>query len=166
MSENTDDKTEDIKRPGGLNGIIRKIVGILPKFLQEFYFKHESVLLYIFYGGLTTLVSFLMQFVPAYFGAPVWASTLISWISAVTFAFFVNKFFGFESRERTVKVILREGAQFFAARLVSFFVELGYLVLTVDILGFGLVVNKIFIQIVILILNFLFSKFIIFKKSR
>jgi putative flippase GtrA len=107
-----------------------------------------------------------MQFIPAWLGAPVWASTLISWVSAVTFAFFVNKFFVFFSNARTAKVIFREGAQFFAARLVSFFVELGYLVLTVDILGFGLVINKIIIQIVILILNFLFSKFIIFKKSR
>jgi putative flippase GtrA len=107
-----------------------------------------------------------MQFVPAYFGAPVWASTSISWVSAVTFAFFVNKFFVFASVERTAKVILREGAQFFAARLLSFFIELGYLVLMVDVLGFGLVINKVIIQIVILILNFLFSKFIIFKKSR
>jgi putative flippase GtrA len=162
MDEKTDNKTTQ----RGLNGLIRKIVGILPKFLQEFYFKHESVLLYIFYGGLTTLVSFLMQFVPAFLGAPVWASTLISWVSAVTFAFFVNKFFVFESHERTAKVILREGAQFFAARLLSFFVELGYLVLMVDFLGFGLVINKVIIQIVILILNFLFSKFIIFKKSK
>jgi putative flippase GtrA len=107
-----------------------------------------------------------MQFIPAYLGAPVWASTLISWVSAVTFAFFVNKFFVFDSNERTAKVILREGSQFFAARLVSFFIELGYLVLMVDVFGFGLVLNKIIIQVVILILNFLFSKFIIFKKSR
>jgi putative flippase GtrA len=106
-----------------------------------------------------------MQFIPAYFGAAVWLSTSISWVSAVTFAFFVNKFFVFESRQRTAKVLIREGGQFFAARLLSFFVELGYLVLMVDILHLGLVANKIIIQIVILILNFLFSKFIIFKKS-
>ncbi|MDR0986338.1 MAG: GtrA family protein [Ruminococcus sp.] len=149
-----------------MNSVIRKIVGVLPKPLREFYYKYESALLYIFYGALTTLVSFVMQFIPAYLGAPVWASTLISWVSAVTFAFFVNKFFVFDSNERTAKVILREGSQFFAARLVSFFIELGYLVLMVDVFGFGLVLNKIIIQVVILILNFLFSKFIIFKKSR
>ncbi|MDR0974705.1 MAG: GtrA family protein [Ruminococcus sp.] len=160
-------KKDDVKdgEKQGLNGLIRKIVGIFPKPLQELYYKHEKILLYIFYGGLTTLVSFAMQFIPAFLGAPVWASTTISWVSAVTFAFFVNKFFVFDSHDRTAKVILREAGEFTAARLLSFFLELGYLILMVDILGFGLVSNKIIIQIVILILNFLFSKFIIFKKK-
>jgi putative flippase GtrA len=148
-----------------MNRLIRKIVGILPKFLQDFYFKHESVLLYIFYGALTTVISFASQLAADFLGAPTWLSTTISWVCAVTFAFFVNKFFVFESKDRTAKVMLREGAEFAAARLVSFFFEMGFLIVTVDYLLLSLPVCKIVVQIIILILNFLFSKFVVFKKK-
>jgi putative flippase GtrA len=123
------------------------------------------VLLYIFYGALTTVISFAVQIIADHIGLSTWLSTTLSWIFAVTFAFFVNKFFVFDSSDRTAKVILSEAWKFYAARLVSFFIELLYLMLMVDYFGFNLVVNKIIIQIVILISNFLFSKFIIFKKK-
>jgi putative flippase GtrA len=148
-----------------MNRLIRKIVGILPKILQNFYFKHESILLYIFYGALTTIISFAAQLAADFFGAPTWLSTAVSWVCAVTFAFFVNKFFVFESKDRTAGVMLREGAQFAAARLVSFFFEMGFLIVTVDYLLLSLPVCKIVVQIIILILNFVFSKFVIFKKK-
>jgi putative flippase GtrA len=137
----------------------------LPSPLRKFYNKYEQTLLYIFYGALTTAVSFASQWLCHYLGAAVWLSTTISWICAVTFAFFVNKFFVFESSKHTAKVILREAGSFYLARLVSFFAEVGFMVVTVDVFGFNWVVCKIIIQIVILILNYLFSKFFIFRKQ-
>jgi putative flippase GtrA len=148
-----------------MNKLIRKIVGIFPKSLQNLYCKHESVMLYIFYGALTTVISFVTQIAADYAGAPTWLSTSISWICAVTFAFFVNKFFVFESKDRTARVMLREGTQFYAARLVSFFFEMGFLIVTVDFLNFDLKICKIVVQVMILILNYLFSKFVVFKKK-
>jgi putative flippase GtrA len=148
-----------------MNTLIRRIVGVMPGFLQKFYYKYEQTLLYIFYGALTTVVSFLSQFLCNLTGAALWLSTTVSWICAVTFAFLVNKFFVFESKERTVKTILREASAFYSARLVSFFAELGFMIVTVDVWGYNWVVCKVIIQIVILILNFLFSKFIVFRKK-
>jgi putative flippase GtrA len=148
-----------------MNTLIRRIVGVMPKFLQKFYNKYEQTLLYIFYGVMTTGVSFLSQFLCSLTGAPLWLSTSVSWICAVTFAFLVNKFFVFESKERTAKIILREALAFYSARLVSFFAELGFMIVTVDVLGYNWVVCKVIIQIVILILNFLFSKFIVFRRK-
>jgi putative flippase GtrA len=148
-----------------MNKLIRRIVGIMPGFVQKFYNKYEETLLYIFYGAATTVVSFLSQWLCNTLGANVALSTTVSWICAVTFAFFVNKFFVFDSADKTAKKVLHEAAGFYAARLVSFFAELGFMVLAVDIWGFNWIVCKVIIQIVILILNYLFSKFIIFRKQ-
>jgi putative flippase GtrA len=148
-----------------MNKLIRKIVSFLPKPIRGFYEKHESVLLYLFYGFLTTVVSFAAQFTADFFGANTQAATIISWICAVTFAFFVNKFFVFESKEKDRKTIIREAWQFYAARIVSGIFEILFLTVTVDLLKLNVYIFKLIAQIIIIITNYNFSKFIVFKKK-
>lgn len=148
-----------------LNNLIRKIVGIFPEAIQKLYYKYESALLYLFYGALTTVVSIGTQYLATWSGAGTAVSTTISWICAVTFAFFVNKICVFQSESKTLGDWFRQGAQFYGARLVSYFLELGYLLLTIDYLGFNAYIMKLAAQIFVLVINYLFSKFVIFRKD-
>jgi putative flippase GtrA len=148
-----------------MNKLIRKIVGVFPRPIKDFYDKNESILLYLFYGFLTTVVSFAAQFLCNFFGANTQIATIISWICAVTFAFFVNKFFVFGSLRKDGKTLFREVWQFYAARLVSGIFELIFLTVTVDYLGLNVYVFKLIAQIIIIITNYLFSKFVVFRKK-
>lgn len=148
-----------------LNNLIRKIVGIFPEPLQKLYYKYESALLYLFYGALTTVVSIGTQYLAIWLGAGTALSTTISWICAVTFAFFANKICVFQSESSELKDWFRQGVQFYGARLVSYFLELGYLLLTIDYLGFNAYIMKLTAQIFVLVINYIFSKFVIFRNK-
>lgn len=89
--------------------LIEKILSFLPKPLQELYHKYEEQLLYVLFGGLTTLISIVTKLavfalVPDQ-GQP-WRTTLavtLSWIFAVTFAFFTNKAYVFKNQTKGAK---------------------------------------------------------------
>jgi putative flippase GtrA len=149
-----------------MNRLIRKIVSVFPKPIRTFYEKHESVLLYLFYGFLTTVVSFAVQYAADRLGANTQIATIISWICAVTFAFFVNKFFVFGSDKKDGKTFFREAWQFYAARIVSGVFEVLFLTLTVDILRLNVYLFKLIAQVIIVISNYIFSKFVVFKKGK
>ena len=146
--------------------IIKKIVGILPECLQKLYYKYESAILYIFFGGLTTVVSIGTQYLALWLGAGTALSTTISWICAVTFAFFTNKVWVFRSGSFERKLFIREFLGFYGARLVSYFLELGFLLLTVDVLGCSSYIMKLIAQVFVLVINYLFSRFVIFAKKK
>ncbi len=148
------------------DGFIKKIVGILPEKLQKLYYKYESAILYIFFGGLTTIVSIASQYIAVWLGAGTALSTTISWVCAVTFAFFTNKLYVFKSGSFERKLFMKEFFSFYGARLVSYFLELGFMLLTVDVLRLNTYLMKLIAQIFVLIANYLFSRFFVFSKSK
>lgn len=145
---------------------IHKIVGIFPECIQKLYYKYESALLYIFFGALTTLVSIGTQYIAYAVGLGTAASTAVSWICAVLFAFFTNKVFVFGSKSFEKKLFLRELFSFIGARLFSFLLELGFMLVTVDVLSLNKFVMKLIAQVFVLVLNYIFSRFLIFKKKK
>ncbi len=144
---------------------VRKVLSYFPKFLYNFYIKYEEALVYIFFGGLTTIVAFVSQFGADFFGASTALATLISWICSVTFAFFTNKWFVFEVKSQTAKEFFLELFGFFSARAFTFLFELVFKIFTVDFLHWNYLLMKILAQIVILVSNYLFSKFVVFRKK-
>lgn len=148
-----------------LDALIKKILSVFPKFIQDFYYKHESVMLYLIVGAMTTVVSLITQYVPAFFGLPTAVNTTISWICAVTFAFFTNKVWVFKDEAKERSDWIKQAASFYSARLVTYFAELGFMILTVDKLGQNEYIMKIIAQVFVLIVNYLFSKLVIFKKK-
>jgi len=133
--------------------------------IKELYNKYREVISYLFFGGLTTLVSISTQFIADYVGAGTILATTISWVCAVTYAFFVNKIFVFQNKSDKKREWLSQAAAFYGARLTTYFMELGFMVLTVDVLGFNMHLMKIVAQVFIIIGNYLLSKFLIFKKK-
>ena len=144
---------------------------------MSFLQKHKQGVLYIVFGVLTTLVNFVLFFLfQMLLGERLYLlSNLIAWVGAVAFAFVVNKLFVFESRSFEGKVVLREGAQFAAARIFSLLVEELGLILLLEIIGIGGLslplgislsgdlIAKILLAIIVLLMNYFFSKLIIFK---
>lgn len=151
-----------------MNQLILWFVKCMPKPIQDVYFKYEKGLLYCFYGALTTLVSMVTKLVPMYFlgtgKLSVTFCTVFSWICAVTFAFFTNKKYVFQSETHTKKAFWTEFAAFYTGRLASFFLDWGISVLFISILGWNEILVTIMAQVIILIVNYAFSKLFVFKK--
>lgn len=149
---------------------IKACVSILPKPLQDIYYKYEEKWMYILFGGLTTVVSILTKFllfavVP---GAPLWESTagvVFSWICAVTFAFFTNKKYVFKNETKTKEEFRKVFLSFYGARLATFFMEELIFVVFCDIMH----INKTFItlisQVLIFVANYILSKLFVFRKK-
>lgn len=140
----------------------------LPGPLRKLYFRYEDLILYLIFGGLTTVVSFITQFVPAFFLGTGAAATIFcttfSWICAVTFAFFTNKKYVFKSKTSTRHAFWMEFFSFYGARLVSYFLELGIMLVFATWLGFNYYFVKVCAQVFIVLSNYLFSKLFVFKK--
>ncbi|MBQ7225825.1 MAG: GtrA family protein [Clostridia bacterium] len=149
--------------------------------LKELYQKHKEVILYIFYGVLTTLVNLIVYWIfELILGKDLYlVSNTIAWVLAAAFAYVVNKLFVFESKSWAPKIISKEIIEFFGARVFSFGVEELGMLLFVDgfdfksfafeILGFtvtGTFIAKVILAVIVIILNYFFSKFFIFKKKK
>ncbi len=90
-------------------------------------------------------------------------ATVIAWVVAVIFAFVTNKLIVFESKSWKPSVAGKEFAAFIGARVFSLFVELLFMFATVTVLSINEFIAKIVVQAIVVILNYVFSKLIIFK---
>ncbi|NLL03760.1 MAG: GtrA family protein [Clostridiales bacterium] len=155
------------------------------KNLKSFVYKflNKEVILYIIFGVLTTLVNLVVfticnrafdgtiflnsDFLSfLFFDKPYLLSNTIAWIVAVVFAFFTNKMFVFQSKSFEIKNLLKELASFLGARVFSLIVEQIGLFILIDKVLLNELVSKIILGIVVVILNYFFSKLFIFKKSK
>ena len=135
------------------------------------YFYHNSVIRYAFFGGLTTLVNMVMYFLLTHF-TPLGnteelqavANTISVFISIV-FAFVTNSKYVFESEARGFKAHMNEFVKFTGARLSTMFIDVGGVYLFVKVWGFNDMVVKLILQFVVIVLNYFFSKFLVFVKK-
>ena len=122
---------------------------------------------YLFFGGCTTgvnLISYIM--LRRIFGIEFTIANITSITLAIMFAYIVNKVFVFESKTKTFKTLLPEALQFFGMRLGTMAVEVFGVVMLSSVLGLDDVIAKLFIQVVVLVLNYMFSKFYVFKDKK
>lgn len=122
---------------------------------------------YLIAGGCTTFVNLILFFILRMF-TDIGRNTCnaIAIALAITFAYFANKFFVFRSKKRGIWGTISEAISFIFARVISMAVEiLGFAILC-DSFRFNELISKIMVQIVVLILNYIFSKLFVFKKNR
>lgn len=122
---------------------------------------------YLLAGGCTTFVNLITFFVLRTFtGIGRNTCNAIAIAMAIAFAYFANKFFVFESKKLGVSATIAEAVSFVGARLVSMAVEiLGFAILC-DSFRFNEAASKILVQIVVLVLNYMFSKLLVFNRKR
>lgn len=152
--------------------------------MLDLYKKYKEMILYIVFGGLTTLVNmavYYAMFDRMSFGNVI--STIWAWILSVLFAYITNKLFVFESKSFSAKVLAAEMASFFLCRLATGVIDLAimYLFVDMDICGMaadiwklpviGMIIKfpmimKLLSNVIVIILNYIASKLFIFKKDK
>lgn len=128
--------------------------------------KYWDILTYLFFGGLTTLVNFLVYF-PLFhwLQIPAAVSNAIAWVVAVAFAYLTNKPFVFRSHDWSWKTVGPELTKFVGCRIGSGFLETAILFVTVDYLNWNGIVWKVVTSVIVVILNYLASKLLVFRKK-
>lgn len=134
---------------------------LLSKF-APFYKRHKSVLLYLLFGGLTTVVSIgtYALFLPVV--SPLIAN-IFSWVAAVTFAYVTNRTWVFASKEKGLAII-QEAFAFYGGRVFTLGLEEVVLYVFITLLFFPPLTVKVFAQVIVLILNYVISKLFVFNK--
>lgn len=127
--------------------------------------KHWDIVTYLIFGVLTTVVNYLV-YLPIYnlLGASAAVSNAIAWVAAVAFAFLTNKPFVFKSHDWSAKTVLPELSKFVGCRVASGVLETLILLLAVDILGWNGNIWKIITSVLVVILNYVASKLLVFRK--
>ena len=136
--------------------VLRRFVGL--------YQKHRSVLLYLFFGGLTTLISIVTFMVFDLFLHELVAN-ILSWVCAVAFAYVTNRTWVFQSQAKGAAVI-REMFTFVTGRLATLGIEEVLLLVLVTWLAFPGTPVKIAAQFIVLVLNYVISKLLVFRKKK
>jgi putative flippase GtrA len=134
--------------------------------LRPFYEKYKEPLLYLFFGGLTTLLSIFLYWLFAHpLGVPPLAANVVSWILCVAFAYVTNRTWVFKDKARGPRGILREAASFTVGRLATLGLEELILWLGISVLAVNDLLVKIVAQVLVIVGNYVISKFLVFKKD-
>ena len=137
------------------------------KLVKDLYLKYKEIIHYLIAGGLTTVVSLgsyylcVVSFLDPDNGFQLQAANVISWICAVTFAYFVNRIFVFESRS---KDYLREAGAFVAGRVSTLLMDMAIMFLLVTVLHGNDKIAKLIVQVVVTVANYVISKIFVFNK--
>ena len=133
--------------------------------IHAFVEKHWDMVSYLFFGVLTTAVNYLV-YLPLYnlLGISAAVSNIIAWVAAVAFADVTNKPFVFKSHDWSMKTVLPELGKFVGCRAASGGLETVLILLTVDILGWNGNIWKLIISVLVVILNYVSSKLLVFRK--
>ena len=142
------------------------------KFLAEIYEKQIEVMRYLICGALSTIVNIVAYIIGSKFlfigleaeSLIVNVSEIFAFIVALIFAYWVNKSIVFKSKCKNIKDLFREMASFTGARIFTELISIGLMNLAVAI-HFNDVIMKVIANIVVIILNYVFSKLFIFKKK-
>ncbi len=137
------------------------------KKLADCYREHREGMRYLVFGALSTVINIVVFAICAKFvNLSTAISNTIAWIVAVLFAYVTNKIYVFNSKTSELRNLAREIISFFSARIVTLVIETAFLWIVIDKLGFNDILMKIISNIIVIILNYVFSKIFIFKKEK
>ena len=128
--------------------------------------KYWDILSYLFFGVLTTVVNYLV-YLPCYnlLGISASVSNVIAWVAAVAFAYLTNKPFVFKSHDWSAKTVIPELTKFVSCRVASGAAETIILLITVDIFNWNGNLWKLITSVLVVVLNYFASKFLVFRKK-
>lgn len=133
--------------------------------IRELYKKYEELILYVFFGGCTTVVNIVVYGLCAdVAGIHYLVSNFLAWILSVIFAYITNRKWVFKSKGNGFAALLKEFSLFVGARVMSLAGDMLIMYVCVSLLHLPGMIAKILANIFVVIFNYIFSKFIIFKK--
>ncbi len=136
--------------------------------IKQLYIKYKEIANYLIFGVLSTVVNFVTYYITArIFGIDEVVSSGISWFCSVLFAYITNKIFVFESKTHGIIEFIKEMVSFFLARIVSgVLCDVGTFALMVKVLNINDIIAKFVTQVMVVIVNYIFSKLIIFRGKK
>ena len=127
--------------------------------------KYKDVIPYLVFGVLTTVVNIVVYWIMAHpIGLDVMPSTVAAWIASVIFAYVTNRTWVFHSTAKSFGDIIREIISFVGCRLATGVLDWGCMFLFVDILQFNDLLIKCGANVLVIVLNYVASKLLIFRK--
>lgn len=136
--------------------------------MKKLYYKYKEIINYLIVGGLTTVVSLgsyylcVLTFLDPNTALELQIANIISWICAVTFAYFANRKFVFESKNENK---LKEAGSFYLSRVATLLMDMGIMFVLVTLLNFNDKIAKLVVQVIVTVLNYVFSKLFVFNKK-
>ena len=136
--------------------------------IKELYKKYKEIINYLIFGVLTTLVSLVvyyasvLTFLNPENSVQLQIANILSWIAGVTFAYFTNRKYVFESKEKNK---LKEASKFFLSRVTTLLMDMLIMWLGVTILHGNDKIIKLISQVLVIVGNYIFSKLFVFKKK-
>ena len=134
--------------------------------LKEWIDKHWDIFSYLIFGVLTTVVNYIV-YLPLLNILQLSAalSNVIAWAAAVSFAYVTNKPFVFKSHDWSLRTVIPELSKFVSCRVASGAMETAIIFVAVDMLGWNGNIWKLITSVLVVILNYVFSKLIVFRKK-
>lgn len=129
--------------------------------------KYEEIIRYLIVGGLTTVVSIGSYYLLTITilnpnnDLELQIANVLSWIFSVTFAYFTNRKYVFKTKD---KISIKEAGSFYLSRVSTLLIDMGMMFVFVSVLGFSDKIIKLIIQVIVVILNYIFSKLFVFKR--
>lgn len=135
---------------------------------MKLYKKYKEIINYLIVGVLTTVVSLsvyyacVLTFLNPNQAIQLQAANVISWIAAVTFAYFTNRKFVFESKNPDM---LKEASAFVGARVATLLMDMLCMFIMVTCMGLNDKIAKLVVQVIVTVANYIFSKIFVFRKK-
>ncbi len=134
---------------------------------MEIFQKYKETILYLIFGVLTTLINIATYaFCTRILDVNYYISNIIAWFVAVLFAYITNKFYVFESKSIEYKYVIKEMLSFMSCRVLSGVIELVLMFVMLNLLLINDFIVKVITNIVVIIINFILSKLIVFKNKK
>lgn len=135
--------------------------------IRQLYGKYREKILYLVFGALTTAVNTgVFWFCAHPLGMAALPGTMIAWFVAVLFAYLTNRKWVFRSEASTRKEYIHEFISFFLCRLGTGVLDWVLMYLLVDRLRLNDLAVKVSVNILVIILNYIASKLLIFRKNK
>lgn len=133
--------------------------------IRNLVVKYWDILAYLIFGVMTTVVNYII-YLPLYnlLGMSASVSNAVAWVGAVIFSYLTNKPFVFHSHDWSMKTVVPELTKFVTCRVGSGLAETLILLVTVDILGWNGNIWKLVTSVLVVVLNYVSSKLVVFRK--
>ena len=138
----------------------------LPNIFEPFYIKYKEVLLYLLFGGIAFFMNLgLYIFFDGYLGVNELVANAFCWVICVLFQFFTNRTWVFDGKTDSAAGFISQMGAFFGGRLFTLAVEEAIIAIFITWLGLNSIIVKLAAQIVVIVLNYIISKRIVFQEN-
>lgn len=137
--------------------------------IKELYKKYKELINYLIFGVLTTVISLAVYYLSIFtflnpdIAIQLQIANIISWVAGVTFAYFTNRKFVFESVNENK---LQEATKFVSSRVTTLLLDMFIMWLFVTILHFNNKIMKLVSQVLVIVGNYILSKLLVFKNNK